>query len=738
MRGCFGERRWRIALGTAAAVLLTTALPALALRVPDSSGDQLIYVYDARTNRVPFLNVANPSDDTIFLDVAFYDETLSSLGGGVIELASAANRVIDPTRDFNGVANGKAGLAVFTPVTSATDRTPVVPGEPLVGGFTLANTALGSGFGGNPFGRLAVTGSGSRASVGSTVDGSNVRYESFDPGILTVPVYFNPQTLESPEIDGNRVFLASFNDSYGNPFTINAAAQNLTATYLDGSGQQLAANGISVNGLLLSDLEALAGVSLNSSGKVFFSGASDSANFFGFFSQSLGTFASGQLMPAANIVPEGAPVGPVLDCPGGQATVSGNLTSSITWPSSCEILLDGIVFVEEGVTITIQPGTVVKGKKNPTNPPPSALIFMRGSQINANGTADQPIVFTSDQPAGQRSSGDWGGLSLNGAAPANCVGFPNCTAEGLEGLVFGGNDPNDSSGVVRYVRVEFAGRLLSIDNELNIFTMNGVGAGTTVDHVQAHIGLDDAVEWFGGTVKSKYLVASGSADDMFDWQIGFTGSVQYAYGAETGANIDTAGSNGFEGDNNEDDFNLEPRSDPRICNVTMIGTKGQTNGDVANLGMLLRRGTIGQFGQVIVTQFNTAGVEMRDAATADQACDEGGNLTGNLVAHDSIFFNCGPDGTTFASNSDTTADAVCQTTDVFAAWEADFGVKTTDPGLPAACANFGCDPVPTGNVASSFNCSTIDPSFDNNGYIGAFAPGQPSWLTTPWISFATS
>jgi len=93
---------------------------------------------------------------------------------------------------------------------------------------------------------------------------------------------------------------------------------------------------------------------------------------------------------------------------------------------------------------------------------------------------------------------------------------------------------------------------------------------------------------------------------MFDWQIGFTGSVQYAYGAETGANIDTAGSNGFEGDNNEDDFNLEPRSDPRICNVTMIGTKGQTNGDVANLGMLLRRGTIGQFGQVIVTQFNTA------------------------------------------------------------------------------------------------------------------------------------
>src|SRR4029434_11337131 len=102
--------------------------------------------------------------------------------------------------------------------------------------------------------------------------------------------------------------------------------------------------------------------------------------------------------------------------------------------------------------------------------------------------------------------------------------------------------PNDSSGIVRYVRVEFAGRLLSIDNELNIFTMTGVGAVTTVDHVQAHIGLDDAVEWFGGTVKSRYLVASGSADDMFDWQIGFTGSVQYAYRGETGGNHHTTGS----------------------------------------------------------------------------------------------------------------------------------------------------------------------------------------------------
>lgn len=735
MRGRIADRGWGVAAISVA--LLATASTASALRVPDTSGDQLIYVYDARTNRVPFLTIANASDQTVILQVTFYNQSLASLGGGVIELGSAANQVLDPTQAFGGIANGQAGLAVFTPVVSAENPIPVVPGEPLVGGFTLANTALGSGFGGNPFGRLAVTSSGSRAAPGTTVDGSSVRYESFDPGILTVPVYFNPQTLAPPAIDGNRIFLASFNDVYGGGFSLAPAAQNLTATYFDGSGVVIAETGVAVNGLLLSDLEAIAGTTLSSSGKVFFSGASGSANLFGLFSQSLGTFASGQLMPAADAVPEGVPSGPVLSCPGGQATISTNVTSSITWPSSCEISLNGLIFVDEGVTLTIEPGTVIKGLRNTPNPP-SALIFRRGARIIANGTAAQPIVFTSDAPPGQRTAGDWGGLVLNGAAPANCIGFPNCVAEGLQGTVYGGNNPNDSSGSLRYVRVEYAGRLLTVDNELNIFTMNAVGAGTTVEYVQAHIGLDDGIEWFGGTVKARYLVSTGPADDLFDWQIGFTGALQYAYGAHFAGNIDTSGSHGFEGDNNEDDFNLEPRSNPRICNLTMLGSKGQPGGEVSNVGMLLRRGTIGQFGQIITSQFNTSGLEVRDRATVDQACDAGGALTGNLLAQDSIFFDVGPGGNTYATNHSSTEGAVCRSTEIFAGWEADYGVRTNNPGLPAACASFGCDPVPTGDVSSDFDCATLDPFFDNNDYIGGFAPGQASWLTSPWISFATN
>ncbi|MFM7736024.1 MAG: dockerin type I repeat-containing protein, partial [Alphaproteobacteria bacterium] len=133
--------------------------------------------------------------------------------------------------------------------------------------------------------------------------------------------------------------------------------------------------------------------------------------------------------------------GNVISCPGGTATVSGSITTNQVWPSSCTILVDGTVFVEPGVVLTIQPGTTIKGKKSPSNPPPSAIVFRRDSKINAVGTAAAPIVFTSDQSPGARAPGDWGGIVLNGRAPVNCPGG-ECLAEGLSGTPFGGAEPN--------------------------------------------------------------------------------------------------------------------------------------------------------------------------------------------------------------------------------------------------------------------------------------------------------
>lgn len=432
--------------------------------------------------------------------------------------------------------------------------------------------------------------------------------------------------------------------------------------------------------------------------------------------------------------------GTTISCPGGTATVSGSITTNQVWPSSCTVLLDGTVFVEPGVVVTIQPGTVIKGKKNPSNPPPSALIFRRDSKINAAGTASQPIVFTSDQPAGSRAAGDWGGLVLNGRAPVNCPGG-ECLAEGLSATPFGGSEGNDSSGIVKYVRIEYAGRILSTDNELNVFTMNGVGRGTQVDHVEALIGLDDAIEWFGGTVNSKYLVAAGGADDQLDFQLGTSGATQHVFAAQYGGNLDSAGSHGFEGDNNENGFDLAPRSSPKFCNVTVVGCKGQGgNCTVDSSGALLRRGVSGQFWKSIVTNMGSRGMQLRDAATATVACSSTTTPTGQLMFRDSIFYNngSGSPGTTNCSNHSSTTGAVCQSCDLYNAWKAQASgpVVEVDPGL--AGASWPPSPIPNSNANSNaLDCKSLDAFFDTTAYRGSHQPGGSDWMAG-WTSFATN
>ena len=430
---------------------------------------------------------------------------------------------------------------------------------------------------------------------------------------------------------------------------------------------------------------------------------------------------------------------PVIDCPGGNAIVSGVITSSQTWPSSCNVFLDGTVFVDAGVEIFVQPGTTVRARKNPSNPPPSALIVRRGARINASGSAGAPIVFTSDQPPGSRAAGDWGGLVLNGSAPVNCPGG-ECLSEGLSDSPFGGNDPNDSSGVLRYVRVEFAGRVLSTDNELNVLSLNGVGRGTQIDHVQALIGLDDGIEWFGGTVGAKYLVATGAADDQFDLQIGTTASVQFGYASQYGGNLDSTGSHGIELDNNENGFDFEPRSNPHFCNVTVIGCKDQGgNCSVDSTGALLRRGTAGQFWKSIVTNMGSRGMQLRDAATAAVACNPGPSLTGNLMFRDSIFWNNGASGSTNCGNHSTTGpDANCNSCQLYDLWKANSPapVFESDPGVSGS--SWPPNPFPNGNANSSaIDCSTLDPGFQSTGYVGAFAPGGADWMQG-WTSFAVN
>ena len=185
-------------------------------------------------------------------------------------------------------------------------------------------------------------------------------------------------------------------------------------------------------------------------------------------------------------------------------------------------LLKGWVYVGAGSTLTIEPGTVIKGDKDTQ----AALIIEPGGKLIAEGKQDDPIVFTSEMPKGQRKPGDWGGLIICGKAKNN-QGVLNQQIEGGPRTKHGGDDDSDNSGIIRYVRVEFAGYPFMKDKEINGITFGSVGSGTTIDHLQVSYSNDDSYEWFGGSVNCKYLVAYNGWDDEFDTDNGFSGKVQY-------------------------------------------------------------------------------------------------------------------------------------------------------------------------------------------------------------------
>jgi hypothetical protein len=434
----------------------------------------------------------------------------------------------------------------------------------------------------------------------------------------------------------------------------------------------------------------------------------------------------------------------IADCSDNSAVITADVTTNQVWPAGCDIQLDGTIFVDNGAVLTIRPGAVIKGRKAPSEAP-AALIFLRDTKINAVGEVGNPIVFTSDQANGARNAGDWGGLQLNGRGPVNCPGN-ECDAEGVEGITFGGTQTNDSSGIAEFLRVEFAGRILGTDNELNIFTMNGIGRGTIIDHIHAHVGLDDGFEWFGGNDSQSFLLSSGARDDNLDYQIGTTGAHQFLAAIQTGRELDPNTSNGWEGDNSADNPDASPRSSPRFCNVTVVGARGQQGGSVPAVGNLFRLGAEIKISHAVVTNFNTGGVQMRDAATAARACSAGPALTGNTFMRNSVFFRNTANAVNHSS-CDTPGECACTTTE----W---FGLQTgnvTDESCDPIDGSSSCDPSAgdTGSATSlclptpaaaclggkPANCSSVDSSFVNTTYAGAFAPGAgDDWAQAPWIN----
>ncbi len=224
-------------------------------------------------------------------------------------------------------------------------------------------------------------------------------------------------------------------------------------------------------------------------------------------------------------------------------TVQGEINSSTTWTKDKQYLIKGYVYVTSGNTLTIEPGTIIRGDKATKG----ALIIERGAKIMANGTADKPVIFTSNEAQGSRSYGDWGGIIICGKAPVNWTAG-EAQVEGGPRSFYGGTDAADNSGKLSYVRIEFGGIAFSPNNEVNSLTLAGVGSGTQIDHIQVTSGGDDGFEWFGGTVDAKYLVSVGHVDDDFDSDNGWSGKVQF-FVAQKDPNVaDVSGSKAIETD----------------------------------------------------------------------------------------------------------------------------------------------------------------------------------------------
>ena len=320
---------------------------------------------------------------------------------------------------------------------------------------------------------------------------------------------------------------------------------------------------------------------------------------------------------------EPEPSGNVIELSGDLATQSLD--------ASKKYLLKGYVFVRSGQTLTIPAGTIILGDKGTKG----TLIIDKGGRIMAEGTPDKPIIFTSEQAVNERDKGDWGGIIILGNANVNQAspaieGVSPSVSYGIQNST---TNNGESSGNLKYVRIEFAGIALSPNNEINGLTFGGVGNGTVVQNIQVSYSGDDAFEWFGGTVNAKNLVSYAAWDDDFDTDFGFTGKIQFAVAVRDPFSADQSGSNAFESDNDAGGTTSQPNTAPIFSNISVFGPRfdstASVSGNYQHAAHLRRRTATSIFNSVI-TGF-PVGIRIDGDATFSKYQDGTGQIANNLL-----------------------------------------------------------------------------------------------------------
>lgn len=429
-------------------------------------------------------------------------------------------------------------------------------------------------------------------------------------------------------------------------------------------------------------------------------------------------------------------------------------TGTVTWTAGTEYYLDGFVFVNPGDTLTIEPGTVIRGIQNPTNGDnASALIVSAGATIIADGTPTNPIVFTSELDTDLNSETDipaanarglWGGVIILGnaqvntsVAPQQIEGIPTDETRAGYGSTGAANN-GESSGTFRYVSIRHGGSEIGAGNEINGLTLGGVGSGTQIDHVEVIYNLDDGVEFFGGTVNTKWMAVAFCGDDTYDYDQGFTGKGQFWFSLMPQG----GGDRGGEHDGGTDPENGQPFANPTIYNATYIGGDDTSS----TRGITFRDNAGGKYYNSIIASYGR-GVDVEFRA------DRGGSSwdrykAGELVFSNNLFYDMGQTGNNVyqvrryegkdANDDDILVsdtlrlDTLLNGTGGFNAWASLNTITTMAPFVDAASIRtFPLNPTATGPATSGAATPPADGFFDVTAtFRGAFATSGTgaTWL----------